>query len=140
MRRALPLLLFLNSACDIGPAASPGLNYYLNADPVSLDPALSTDVQSGEMVTLVFDNLVQFDADARLHPGVAARWEVDTTGRVYTFRLRRGATFHDGRPSTRRPCGRPCCGPSTPAPEPAASGRSFLFEARERTPPARRTR
>ena len=95
MRRALPLLAVL--ACDIGPAATPGLNYYLNADPVSLDPALSTDVQSGEMVTLVFDNLVQLDADGRLRPGLATAWEADSTGRRYTFHLRRGATFHDGR-------------------------------------------
>ena len=75
-----------------------GLQYYLSADPASLDPALSNDVQSGEVVTLLFDNLVQYDADGRLQPGLASRWESDSTGTVYTFHLRTGPTFHDGRP------------------------------------------
>ncbi len=74
------------------------LEYYLTSDPSSLDPALSTDVQTGEVMTLLFDNLVQFDPDARLVPGIAERWETDPSGRRYTFHLRRTATFHDGRP------------------------------------------
>ncbi len=52
-----------------------GLVYYETYDPRSLDPALSTDVPTGEMVTLLFDGLTQFD----LH-------------------LRPGVSFHDGRP------------------------------------------
>ena len=96
--RALALALLL-AACAVGDDASGGgLQYYESADPASLDPALSNDVQSGEVVTLLFDNLVQFDADARLQPGLATRWEADRTGTVYTFHLRTGATFHDGRP------------------------------------------
>jgi len=75
-----------------------GLSYFLTADPASLDPAASNDVQSGEMVALLFDNLVQFDVDGRLVPGLAARWEADPTGTVYTFHLRSNAKFHDGRP------------------------------------------
>jgi ABC-type transport system substrate-binding protein len=73
---------------------SPGLAYFLTADPPTLDPALSSDVQSGEMVALLFDNLVQFDPEGRLQPGLADRWESDPTGTVYTFKLRSSATFH----------------------------------------------
>lgn len=99
MRRLLLAPIMLLAACgEAGGARATGLEYYLTADPPSLDPALSTDVQSGEVVALLFDNLVQFDADAQLQPGIAARWEVDTTGTRYTFHLRHGATFHDGRP------------------------------------------
>ena len=93
----LVALCAVSLSCD-GPRAAPGLNYYLTSDPASLDPALSTDVQTGEVVALLFDNLVQFDADAELRPGLATRWESDATGRVYTFHLRGNATFHDGRP------------------------------------------
>ena len=57
---------------------------------------------TGEVVSLLFDNLTQFDADARLVPGLARAWETDAAGRVYTFHLRQGATFHDGRPITAR--------------------------------------
>ena len=99
LRRPLHALALLLSACGGGGAAhATGLDYFLSADPSSLDPAVSSDVQSGEVMALLFDNLVQFDPDAQLRPGLATRWEADRYGAVYTFHLRKGATFHDGRP------------------------------------------
>jgi peptide/nickel transport system substrate-binding protein/oligopeptide transport system substrate-binding protein len=107
MRRSgialLALSMFGAAGCAVGEGTRPnGLSYFLTADPASLDPAASNDVQSGEMVALLFDNLVQFDVDAGLVPGLATRWEADATGTVYTFHLRSTATFHDGRPVTAR--------------------------------------
>src|SRR5919205_3308314 len=97
--RSTALALALLTACAIGDGPrGTGLQYYLSADPASLDPAQSNDVQSGEVVTLLFDNLVQFDTEGRLEPGLATHWEADATGAVYTFHLREGARFHDGRP------------------------------------------
>jgi len=75
-----------------------GLIYYESYDPRSLDPALSTDVPTGEMVTLLFDGLTQFDADGRLLPGLSDRWTADRRAQRYVFHLRSGVTFHDGRP------------------------------------------
>ena len=49
---------------------------------------------------MLFDNLTQFDPAGRLEPGLATRWEADSTGARYTFHLRAGATFHDGSPIT----------------------------------------
>src|SRR5437763_7306745 len=60
-----------------GSESARGLIYYETYDPRSLDPALSTDVPTGEMVTFLFDGLTKFDADGRLLPGLADRW---TTG------------------------------------------------------------
>jgi ABC-type transport system substrate-binding protein len=99
LRRIQLATALLCAACAIGgePSAH-GLTYYESADPASLDPALSNDVQSGEVVALLFDNLVQFDTEGQLQPGLATRWEVDRSGTVYTFHLRTGPTFHDGRP------------------------------------------
>src|SRR5918994_283826 len=97
MRRILlATLLALPSCADQGGGAT--LNYYFTYDPRSLDPALSTDVPTGEVVSFLFDNLTQFDADAKLIPGLARDWETDPSGQRYTFHLRTGATFHDGRP------------------------------------------
>ena len=90
----------LLAGCGGGEGSSAGgatLQYYLTADPQTLDPALSTDVQSGEVVTTLFDNLTQFDVDGKLVPGLATRWEADSTGAVYTFHLRTDATFLGGR-------------------------------------------
>jgi ABC-type transport system substrate-binding protein len=69
-----------------------------NYDPRSLDPALSTDVPTGRAVAYVFDGLTTFTPEARVEPGLATRWEVSPDGSRYTFYLRRGVTFSDGRP------------------------------------------
>src|SRR3989442_688169 len=61
-------------------AGGRGLAYYESYDPRSLDPALSTDVPTGEMVTLAFDGLTQFDADGRLLPALADRWTAGQEG------------------------------------------------------------
>lgn len=99
MTRILLTAAMVLTACG-GEGGPRSLTYYFTADPRSLDPAFSTDVPSGEVIATIFDNLVQFDADGRLVPGLAERWEVDTSGAVYTFHLRRDARFHDGRPIT----------------------------------------
>jgi ABC-type transport system substrate-binding protein len=94
MRILLAVTLLL-SACG-GASSKTTLQYYLTNEPRSLDPALSTDVPSGEMVAMLYDGLTQFDVDGRLHPGLAHRWEIDPSGTTYTFHLRTGITFHDG--------------------------------------------
>jgi oligopeptide transport system substrate-binding protein len=71
-----------------------------NYDPRSLDPALSTDVPTGRAVSYLFDGLTVFTPDARVIPGLAERWDVTPDGARYTFHLRRGVTFTDGRPLT----------------------------------------
>jgi peptide/nickel transport system substrate-binding protein/oligopeptide transport system substrate-binding protein len=72
------------------------LQYALSQDPRSLDPALSTDVPTGEMVTLLYDNLVQQSVEGTVVPGLARRWTIDSTGSLYVFTLRSGVKFHDG--------------------------------------------
>ena len=67
-------------------------------DPRSLDPALSTDVPTGRAVGYVFDGLVRFTPDAQVVPGLAKSWDVSPDGLTYTFHLRTGVKFHDGRP------------------------------------------
>ncbi|HXI32901.1 MAG TPA: ABC transporter substrate-binding protein [Gemmatimonadales bacterium] len=97
--RVLLVLASVTLACGHGGSART-LVYYESYDPRSLDPALSTDVPTGEMVTLMFDGLTAFDPDGRLVPGLADGWSVDRAGRHYVFHLRTGVKFHDGRPLT----------------------------------------
>ena len=99
-RLVLPFLALLSQCREA--TGRNTLQYYFSYDPRSLDPALSSDVPSGQMVSLLFDNLTQFDPDGRLQPGLATRWEPDRQGLVYTFHLRRGVRFHDGRPLVAR--------------------------------------
>src|SRR6478672_8107028 len=69
-------------------------------DPKSLDPALSTDVPTGRAVAYLFDGLTRFTPDAKVVPGLARSWDVSPNGITYTFHLRTGVKFHDGRPFT----------------------------------------
>lgn len=98
-RCAAAALVLLTAGCG-GPRTARGLVYYFSFDPSSLDPAMATDVAQSQLVAMLFDTLTRFDADGRLLPGLATRWDVDATGRRYTFHLRRGVRFHDGRPLT----------------------------------------
>src|SRR5216110_1485033 len=88
------------AACGRPAAGRAGLVYYESYDPRSLDPALSTDVPTGEMVTLAFDGLTQFDPDGRLEPALADRWTASRDGRRYVFHLRAGVKFRNGTPLT----------------------------------------
>lgn len=95
-RLLAPLLGLALVACGSG--IPPGLTYYWSGDPRSLDPALSTDVPTGEAVTLLFDNLTQFDTEGRVVAGLATRWWPSPDGTVWTFRLRPGVVFSTGAP------------------------------------------
>ncbi len=69
-------------------------------EPSTLDPALARETISVLFVGSMFSGLVRFGNGFVVEPNLAAGWEVDETGTVYTFTLRDGITFHDGRPIT----------------------------------------
>ena len=73
-----------------------------NYDPRSLDPALSTDVPTGRVVSYIFDGLTRFTPDAKVVPALATSWESSSDGSTYTFHLRRGVRFTDGTPFVAR--------------------------------------
>ena len=65
------------------------------------DPHRTTALAGGEVLTMLSDTLVSIDFDMRsIRPGLAERWEVSPDGLVYTFHLRQGVTFCDGKPFT----------------------------------------
>ena len=91
------LLIVVAAACGTDTRVGNTLTYYETYDPRSLDPAFSTDVPTGEMVTLVYDGLTQFDPRGEVQPGLADRWTAAPDGRRFVFHLRPGVRFHDGR-------------------------------------------
>ncbi len=64
---------------------------------VELDPARGKTVTAADVLDTIFDTLVQSGEGSEIRPALAERWEVSPDGRVYTFRLRRGVRFHNGR-------------------------------------------
>ena len=68
--------------------------------PPTLDPALAQDSTSAEYIVHLFSGLVRLNADLVVVPDLAEDWVVSEDGRTYTFTLREGAQFADGRPIT----------------------------------------
>ncbi|PYS96221.1 MAG: ABC transporter substrate-binding protein [Acidobacteria bacterium] len=90
-------------ACGPGPArvtkAEQVFRFRLREDPPTLDPALSTDNLSGAVLNNLFRGLVEIDPGTLLvRPAVAASWTISPDRLTYSFRLRDGVTFHNGRP------------------------------------------
>lgn len=73
------------------------LRVALDAAPATLDPALSQDLATGDVMRQVFEGLVALDADSKVVPSLAKSFKVSEDGKTYTFLLR-DAKFHDGRP------------------------------------------
>lgn len=68
----------------------------------TLNPAIQPGNATGLPGSQLFAGLVELDAQFKPVPYLARSWEVSPDGRVYTFQLVEGATFHDGRPITAR--------------------------------------
>lgn len=63
---------------------------------VGLDPALVTATSSRILTALVYDRLVSLDDNYNPIPELAESWDINESGTIYTFHLRKGVTFHDG--------------------------------------------
>jgi len=92
----------------IGLAPSPGLAagkdfvIGLSGDATSLNPVIATDGQSYIAEWPLFDSLVELDQGLNVRPLLAESWEVSRDGLTYTFKLKRGVKWHDGKPFTAR--------------------------------------
>ncbi len=67
---------------------------------VTLDPALVRDTGSATYVLEIFSGLVKMNTELELTADLAAEWEVSADGLVYTFHLRPGIRFAEGREIT----------------------------------------
>ncbi len=78
-------------------AAKQAYQYGLPQDPVTLDPALSRDTNSNNVLREMFLGLLQVGQDGKPIPAIAATWHLEEDGRTYTFLLRQDVHFHHGR-------------------------------------------
>jgi oligopeptide transport system substrate-binding protein len=65
--------------------------------PITLDPAISADTSSHTYVVHIFSGLVRLDHELNIVPDIAESWEKSPDGKTYTFHLRQGVKFHNGR-------------------------------------------
>src|SRR5688572_13710265 len=97
----LMLLLVLVLATPAAAQPAGTLVVGLVAEPVNLDPAQVTDLNSNRVGRRVVETLVTFpDESTQIVPGLAESWTISKDGLQYTFKLRSGIKFHDGTPLT----------------------------------------
>ena len=65
---------------------------------VAVDPTTMYDTGSIAIAQQVAEYLVWVNNDLSLRPVLAASWSPDATATVWTFNLRKGVTFQDGKP------------------------------------------
>ena len=66
----------------------------------TLDPILFTSTIDYTRGRAGFNNLLQFNDDTSVRPELAEEWSVNDDATEFTFRIRKGVTFHDGKPLT----------------------------------------
>ena len=64
----------------------------------SLDPQRPTGQVTAEIAAELFAGLVVTDAAGRIAPGCANSWSTSADGRTWTFKLRKGLAWSDGKP------------------------------------------
>lgn len=65
-----------------------------------LDPSITTAYITRDHAYLVYDTLFAVDGDGAIQPQMVDSYEVDAEQKNWTFRLREGLAFHNGKPVT----------------------------------------
>ena len=81
------------------PTHAADLRIALSSAPSAMDPHFHNLGANLNVAANIFDTLVRMDADSKIEPGLAESWKL-LDERTWEFKLRAGATFHDGSPLT----------------------------------------
>ncbi len=74
------------------------LVFIQSAEPETLDPALTSDQVSMRLANALFEGLCRVNQAGKVEPGMAERWDISEDKKTYTFHLRAGTFWTDGRP------------------------------------------
>ena len=85
------------STASAAPTAT--FTFGTGSEPLGLDPALVSDVESYRVTRQVLEGLVGVDqTTGQPTPLLATEWSQSDEGRTYAFKLRKKVTFQDGTP------------------------------------------
>jgi len=76
------------------------LVFGIRSDITALNPFLRTSSTNYYVRGLAYEALLDFDKTGKLVPSLAQSWSVSPDGKSYTFRLRTGVKFHNGKELT----------------------------------------
>ncbi|WP_421193001.1 peptide ABC transporter substrate-binding protein [Aeromonas enteropelogenes] len=72
----------------------------IGTEPTTIDPQLVEESAGSAIVNDLFEGLYTLDGDGKPQPAGALSYELDSTGTVYTFKLRPEAKWSNGEPVT----------------------------------------
>ena len=95
----LSLVLLIGASLSVagedGPRYGGTLRTALASEPGKLDMQMDTGVAASIPARHILEGLFAFDKDYTPQPMLALSWDLDETGTVATFYLRRGVLFHN---------------------------------------------
>jgi peptide/nickel transport system substrate-binding protein len=71
-----------------------------NSPPDLMNPFTYESTASGEIIGLIYDSLTEYDINLKVVPSLAESETPSNDGRTFTYKLRSGSTWHDGKPVT----------------------------------------
>jgi peptide/nickel transport system substrate-binding protein len=91
--------MLLGALLAASAAGAQTFRYASSGDIISLDPHSGNEALTNGFKQNLHEGLTRYDADLKIEPALAESWtNVDPV--TWRFRLRRGVTFHDGKPFT----------------------------------------
>ncbi|HBO33206.1 MAG TPA: peptide ABC transporter substrate-binding protein [Anaerolineaceae bacterium] len=82
------------------PAEPVSFHYVFLDEPPGIDPGISQGATQSTIYAALYEGLVTVDDKGNIIPGAAEKWETSADGMEYTFHLREGLTWSDGKPLT----------------------------------------
>jgi len=65
-----------------------------------MNPLVATSSADKKIRQVMFEPLLGMDLKGNIHPNLAEAWEISRDGKLYSFKLRKGAKFHNGQEVT----------------------------------------
>ena len=85
-----------NAGSASGSATASNVTVQIGPNPESIDPALNSTIDGGNLLLTAFEGLLIVDENNQIQPGQAESWEVSEDGLTWTFHLREGLKWSDG--------------------------------------------
>lgn len=92
----LTAVLFVTAFAGCGKKEADGITVQIGPNPETLDPALNSAVDGGNMLITLFETLLIIDEDNNVQPGQAEKYTVSDDGLTWTFTMRDGLKWSDG--------------------------------------------
>ncbi len=85
---------------DTKPTYGGTLIWGSHTEPTLINPIFTTHTISASLLRLICNSLVRINSRGEVEPDLAESWEISPDGLTYTFHLRMGVRFHDGKECT----------------------------------------